>query len=65
MGTTFTTKQKLEAYFAFKRGWRKAMKDARGRPMTPAEKALLLQTSVREEIFNLPARPSIWGRIWK
>ena len=32
MGTTFTTKQKLGAYFAFKRGWREAMKDARRRP---------------------------------
>jgi hypothetical protein len=66
--TTLTLKQKALAYAAFKRGWRKAMGVAGKQPMTPTEKALLLQASVREAIFNLPEKQSLWGRIrggWK
>ncbi len=66
IGTTFTSKQKVAAYAAFTRGWREAMQDKDAwRRLTPRERVLLVRAKVREEIFNLPERQSIWGRIWK
>jgi hypothetical protein len=61
--TTFTWPQKCAAYQAFVRGWRKAVADEpTWTGLESKKKADFLRTKIREEIFNLPEKKSIWER---
>lgn len=64
METTFTHQHKVAACAAFSRGWRKAMEDkATWEHLGARGKVEFIRAKVREEIFNLPEKPSLWERI--
>jgi hypothetical protein len=66
IGATFTHKQKIAAYNAFTRGWRKSFEDEPAWSKLSARgKVKFLRAKIRDEIFALPEKQPFWRRIWK
>lgn len=64
--TTFTNKQKIEAYKAFQRGLKQTATEIADFPdLSPEAKARILRRSVMNEIFELPEKLHWWRKLIK